>query len=290
MAAGDLVVNNFDFEFHGWAFGNGTNGIDIVQVVGLDDLPDLAVYDKDRALRHGQFAGEDLARKRVVTFELEVWGTSETEFRQNVQLLGDATVVRADELPLVGKLPGDVFSKFRVNVKCRKRQLPLDVEYVVGRKASAALLFEATDPRVYDNAESTASTGVTTSTGGLTFPLTFPLDFGGTGTSGLVDLTNSGNFTTPWQARIDGPVTNPKIENVTTGQQLEFALTVAAGEWITVDSDLRLVLLNGTSSRYSSLTAASSWWDLPAGTTQCRFSGTTAGAPSVTFTWRSARI
>ncbi len=173
-----------------------------------------------------------------------------------------------------------------MNVRCRKREIPLGIDYGRGEFAPYALLFEATDPRIYENVQRTASTTATTATGGLSFPLTFPLDFGGTGGSGLIAIANTGNFATPWT----GPCINPTIENVTTGQIIQTNdYSFEASSTVTYSSESRTVLQDGTSSVKSFLTPDSSWWDIPAGGfIVLKFTSVSGGA--LTVRWYSARV
>lgn len=288
--AGELITTDYQVEYNGALLGAGAGGTELVTITGLDDLPELRTFDKARSLRHGLFPGEDLAGLRTIVAEFEVWGSTASEMRSRLEAVLDATVPRSDEIPLVFQVPGHAFTQGRVLCRARQRSAPIVEQYVVGNKADVVIQWEATDPRVYDNAQQVVSSGVTTASGGLSMPLTMPLDFGGTGTSGQFTVDNTGNFSAPWSARIDGPITNPQLENLTAGTLLRFDLTLASGEFLVLDSDYRLALLNGVSSRYGTLTADSAWRDFEPGVTTLRFSGTTAGAPTVEVSFRAARV
>jgi hypothetical protein len=127
---------------------------------------------------------------------------------------------------------------------------------------------------------------------GLTWNLSWNLNWGGASTGNSFTATNGGTFTTPFTVRFDGPVTNPSIENVTTGEKLKLSadggLVLGVGEFVELDTDARTVLLGGTASRYSKLSSDSTWFDLPPGNTTLRFLGTTAGSPTMTVKFRSA--
>lgn len=290
MAAGDLITSDFDFEYNGAVFGNGNNGVDLVQLAGLDDQPAVRTFDRERSLRHGFHAGEDLFATRTLELALEVWGSTAAELRDNLEALEDAFLLQSTELPLVTQIPGHVFTKQRVVCRPRNRSAPLTRATAVGYLTEVVIQLEATDPRLYDNNLQSVTTSVTTETGGLSMPLELPLTFGGTGDSGTIQAVNGGNFPAPWTARIDGPITNPQIENVDTGQIIQLGLSVASGDYLLLESDLQLVLLNGATSRSGELTSDSVWWDLAAGTTNLRFTGTTSGSPQLTVSWRSARV
>jgi hypothetical protein len=87
---------------------------------------------------------------------------------------------------------------------------------------------------------------------------------------------------------INGPVVNPRIENVATGQVISFTGEVGASSALVISSLERTVLLDGA-SRYSWLTAGSQWFDLAPGPNTFRFAGT-SGSGSATLDFRSTWI
>ena len=124
---------------------------------------------------------------------------------------------------------------------------------------------------------------------GLTFPLGFPLTFN-YATAAQILVVNQGDDYTPWRARIDGPMTNPRLFNNTTGQDLRVNITLGGGDTLWLDSDAHTVLLGGTADRYSTLDfASSSWWLLAPGSNDIRLLPTASSSPAaVTFYWRNA--
>ena len=102
---------------------------------------------------------------------------------------------------------------------------------------------------------------MTTTTGGLTFDLTFDLTFSASSGGDTVTVTNDGNVPTPAVFTIDGPVSNPTIENTTLGKELSFDIVLGASDQLVVDTAARTVVLNGTASRYNTLTPDSEWFE-----------------------------
>lgn len=104
----------------------------------------------------------------------------------------------------------------------------------------------AVDPRKFA-ASLTGTTSLPSTTGGLTIPYTIPYAINATTVTGQVSLTNPGNASGPVLLQINGPITGPTITHVSTGQALTFAssLSLAAGEFITVDMERREVLAQG---------------------------------------------
>jgi phage-related protein len=80
---------------------------------------------------------------------------------------------------------------------------------------------------------------------------------------------------------------NPSITHQELGLTLAFNITIAAGDYLLVDSNARTVLLNGTASRYSTLVQPN-WFDLsPLTSNTIRFNGA-SGAGTMTFSYRNA--
>jgi hypothetical protein len=286
------VSSDWQAEYAGLLLGDGTV-YEIREIQGLADQPDLRTSDRARLRRHGLLPGDDFLAARAVTVDLEVFGADDAAFAAAMAALKLALAPGNPEAPLTFKVPGVAGGGIRrLNARPRKLALPVDLDRFFYRQPTATVLFEASDPRLYDDALSSVSTGLAVSPSGLVWNLTWNLSWGASSSSGSIFAVNAGTFPTPPVFRIDGPVTNPSVENITTGEKLALSadggLVVGAGEFVELDTDARTVLLGGTASRYSKLSADSTWFDLKPGTTELKFRGTTAGAPTLTVTWRSA--
>lgn len=286
MAAGDLITQNYEVEFNGFLF-NGANNFELVQ---LDMFSGAAMRSSDiaRPLDHGMFKGNDFYADRVIPLHLEIWGTDDTTFKTALTKALTAFTTQVIELPLVTQLP--IFGKVQSNVRVRRRSgVKQDLKYGL-HVGDMVIEFVATDPRIYSNTLNSATSNLQSPTGGITFPLTFDLVFGSS-TSPITNVTNNGTFETRPLVTITGPITNPNIENVTTGNILNLVGTIAAGDSLYVDFLNHTILLNNTASRYSWLQNPQNWWTLIPGTNQIRFSGTAgAGTPTINIQWRDAYV
>lgn len=108
----------------------------------------------------------------------------------------------------------------------------------------------ALDPRKFTDPLS-ATTGLPSTTGGLTVPFTVPFTISSTVVTGQVSLTNPGNITGPVRLRIDGPITAPVITHVSSGKVLIFASSLVLGvdEFVVVDMERQEVLAQGQEPR-----------------------------------------
>ena len=151
------------------------------------------------------------------------------------------------------------------------------------------------DPRLYAATESSGSYDPTDAgSGGLDFPLVFPLDFDASATAGHLTVDNEGNIDTPPVFVITGPVTNPILDNDTTGESIYTqSCGLSSSDYLTIDVANRTVTLNGSTSRPDLLDASlTTWFNLVPGVNQLRLRGSSmsTGATQLAVSFRSARI
>lgn len=170
------------------------------------------------------------------------------------------------------------------------RQIFLKVLYVDVREDTKQgliqpfrLICKIKDPAIYGypaKSASTNGTDVTAGAGEAIFPFTFPVVFGADTGSVTASVLNNGNIAAyPTSITVVGPVNNPKITNVTTGEYIEVTTNLSSGSnvlTITYDKDTLTVEKDGNSV-LSSVTDASTFFKLEPGTNQITLSGTSIG-------------
>ncbi len=272
MSVGDLIAGPFTYELNGLGVGGPTSPYSVVQIDGLGDQPDTVTADRTQLRRHGLYPGDDFLQGRTITVTLEAVATATVDFNTAVNALMAAVAPANPEAPFVFQIPGvaDGIVAYS-SVRPRKRAMSVSSDYTLGNIATVDLELYATDPRLYDLDYATDSTGLPSEAGGMVFPLVFPLTFGMVGTGGSMIASNDGTFASPVVFRIEGPVQNPSIENVTLGRMLALDLTIGVGDYLLIDTKTRSVLLDGTASRYPDLTADSQWFDLAPGDNELQF-------------------
>ena len=272
--------------YNGVTIGAGS-GLEVVELEGVWETPDLRTSDVDRSRAHGQWQGIDLLGGRAITATLQ----ANVPIDDNAwSVLQRALVATGNELPLTLQLTGFAnSSQVTTDVRVRRLSVPVDTERYQFGVARVVVEWWATDPRFYDSSETSTQVQISSPTGtGLTFDVTFDLGFGGEIPSGVMNVTNFGNFDAPWVAEITGPLTDPRIEHVGLGRTLEFDGEVQSGQTLRVDSATKTVTLDGA-SRYSWLQPGSQWFDLEPGSNQLRFAAQ-SGTGTGTLTFRSAWI
>jgi hypothetical protein len=280
---------NFGFSYNGWLFGGTGQGVQVLSVTGLEDLPTLRVQDDNRGYFDGMFTGRDFLNGRTITMELQIMSDGSNNYQVYLQQLQQylisqqsGTTVLQFNLPTRGTR--------RVNARVRRRAIAVNPEYTYG-KAYATIEFFCPDPRIY-NDTATTYTFTPASGTGRTYPRVYPMLYNATtGTPGNQQtMVNNGNYTTYPIYTIVGPCSNPSIVNANTGTALNFNVTLASTDTLTVDTDMKTVLLNNVVSR-NLLAAGSQWSGFDPGNTLLSLlvSTYTAGA-SMVVSYRDAYI
>lgn len=142
----------------------------------------------------------------------------------------------------------------------------------------------AADPRRYAVDTTVASTGLPVTTGGLSLPVVLPLVIGATTTSGTLSVENVGDVATRPTFTITGPCPACAITH-SSGRRLNIPDAIDAGRTLTIDTDARSALLDGTASRV----VTGTWFELDPGVNEIQFSSSTYDAAALlTVTFRSA--
>lgn len=159
----------------------------------------------------------------------------------------------------------------------------------------ATTLASSTSPLAFSDDLHTAEYDPTLAFGGfgLTFPLTFPLVFSsGTAEDPTLPITNVGNMPSPPLLVVTGPVLNPEITNVTTGETIATFLNLGQGAQAFIDverRELRLGSATGTLRLDLIDEADTSWWELQPGVNEIRMSDTTMTSNTrLRVDWRDA--
>lgn len=161
----------------------------------------------------------------------------------------------------------------------------------LGSDARYSLPLVAPDPIRYAVAESASGAIALPGTGGSgqTYPLTYPIAWGTISATGDLTVTNTGDAVVWPVLTLTGPLYNPVIRNVRTGEQLSLTISLAAGDVLTIDTRERMVLLGGTASRRTSVNAGSRFPSIPPGASTFSLRGA-GGTGSLSLRYRSGWV
>lgn len=252
--------------------------VDIESVKGLDSAP-FRQTERDWEGNDGTFMDARFEKGRTIVLEGKVFAESSSMETYLDQLKANYAP-SADLQQFIFKAPG-VTERF-LFVKSLGCRYDWDIIRRIGQAEVQFMMF-AEDPRIYDNTllNSPVSLGSQVYTG-FGFNLGFPFGFGGvSSTTDGVYITNVGNRPTPPRFVIEGPVTNPRILNDTTGDEMIFTgIDLATGETLEVDAKYRTVKLNGTVNRRNTLTQPE-WFFLDPGLNFIRYRAESSAASTL---------
>lgn len=244
-----------------------------------------------RAWNHGSWSGVEWANERVVPLRIFVdGGTTTADWTAAHQALAAA-------FQPVGESVEDVELRFfllggdrEYLMFGRPRMVEPELEFIGLGKSYTSAAFVALNPLIFDGTESSAGPiSPPTFSGGLTVPLTVPFTVDAVASGGGADLLNEGTADTGLSLRIDGPASEPfvALKRPDATYVLRFAIDLASGQWLDVDTAARTVLLGGTSSRRGQTSADPDWPLLPPGTHRIEYRSADSSG-TLTSTHRSA--
>jgi hypothetical protein len=300
-----MTISTAPYAAYGFAFGDGTSqwlfggagqGVQVLQVDGLESFPELRTQDNSRGYMDGAFSGRDFLNSRTITMTLQIMGDGASPTSSFQTYLAELRQYLLPQRSGTGVLQFNIPGRGvqRVNARVRRRQITLDPLYTYGR-ATAMVEFFCPDPRIYSDTLSSYTLS-SASTSFRSYPRTYNLVYtGGSGSTGALTVTNQGNYET-WPTFTIGALSGgsvcsaPTITNLTTQQVISFpSLSMSATDVLVVDSDLRTVLLNGVAAR-NALSTSSRWFSLPVGTPQSLQFTVGSGTQTLTLTYRDAYI
>jgi Phage tail protein len=150
----------------------------------------------------------------------------------------------------------------------------------------------ARDPRKYA-ASIVASTGLPSTSGGLAFPIVFPIDFATTGTTGRIAVANDGLYETVSNFEVTGGLSGGfELTNVETGARLRFEREIPDGSTVYLNPRTGRVYLDSTDNDVSSFLTVREWWSIQPGTAHeiqlAAIGSVLGGTPTLTARTRSA--
>lgn len=278
----------YSFSFNGLTFGGAGSPYQILSVDGLESLPGIRNQDDNRGFNDGMFTGRDFLAGRNISMIIQTYGSGGNSAQVNFDLLQRKLLPQSSgTTPLYFKLPTANTDQF-VDVRVRGLTTTITPEYTYGQITSQLELF-APDPRYYNSNTQTA-TFIYGIDQGRSYDRTYDLDYGGGTAYKQTTVTNSGWADTYPTIDVKGPITNPKVGNLTQNAELDFTCTLISTDHLVIDLYNKLVTLNGQPAR--NLLTSGEWFSAEPGNNIFTINGTytAAGDTSVTITWNSAYI
>ena len=254
----------------------GTTNWGVLKTEGFGGPP-VRRKDPGRSRDYGELIGLNLYGGRDLIADL--WVTSDGTSVQDsqAQLANIMVNTGTTDAPLWFQLP--TYPILCSNCRPTDHPMAWDSDYGNAGVAKPTLHFHADDPRFYGQTLQTSITLGASATGGLQFPVTFPVTFGAvTPATGMCN--NTGNLPVNPIVVFTGPVTTPVISNtsiagspsLTFVRPSQSSYTVLAGDQFVVDLDMHTQLYysggvsagNPSSVNWLNYAANPIWWSLPA--------------------------
>lgn len=248
---------------------------------GWFGAPSMRTDRPPRAQQSGSWDGKGHADERIITLHGKMFALSTPAMERAAREL-DAVLADGG----AGRL--EVSSEFGTLSALVRLDVAPDVTPLSSTIASWSLTVAASDPLLYGSPVFRQAFLAGTAPGdGLTYPLTYPLDYGvppGV-TPGAVELPNEGTAAYWPRLRIDGPVPNPVVTNVTTGAWVRYNGTVPAGQWVDFDLAARRVLLRGQVSVRRLVSSSGDWLAVPRGGASLAWTADAADPAALLSVW-----
>lgn len=282
------ITTLYQFSFNGQTFGGGTSPYQILSVDGLESLPVIRNQDDNRGYADGMFSGRDFLAGRTISIIFNTFGSTGFSAQANLNIIQQALLPQTSgTTPLYFRLSNAAGEQF-VNARVRGLRTTVDPNYTYGYITSQVDFF-CPDPNYYNNNLQTAVMAISPALG-RTYNREFNYTYGGGSATITTTIQNIGWATTYPTITINGPITNPIVGNLTTGNTLYFTGTYSSSDILEIDLYNQLITLNGAPAR--NLLISGTWFAAPPGNSLFFFTGTgtLAGTTQATVSWYSAYI
>lgn len=283
--SGELITADGQMQYGSLLMGTGTP-YRLAALRGWDDLPPLDLADVPRPSADGAWAGTLYSGERTIETDINLFVSDASTYAATLAALRAATAPSGGEQPLVIRLGGQML---QCGVRCTGRVVGAD-GYVLGAER-VSLKWTASDPRRYASTSYSATTPPPVAGAGISWPVTWPVTWAAGTSGGTFYVVNAGDWNTPLNITITGPLTTAAVYRQDTGDVLELDTVLAASDVVVIDTLAGTVTVNGAiaNNLLTDRSAPVTSFLMPPGNTGLALRAAVTD-PSATMTaiWRSA--
>jgi phage-related protein len=283
-----MSLVDYSFSFGTFVFGSGTP-FPVLEIDGLEGVPELRVQDDNRGYNDGSFSGRDFYNGRTLTFNINVFAGNGNSASTNLSRLQAALLPQSTGTTTLNFKLSPSDTPKTIQARVRQVKSKVDPEWTFGYIKVQVVMF-CPDPRYYETTPIFGTITAPLSFPGRTYDRVYNLSFGGGGTN-QITVNNTGWIYTSPIITITGPCVTPTVGLAGTSDYISINYSMSATDQIIIDLNQKLVTLNGATIR-NLLVAGSNWFTCPPGNSSIFFnisSGATA-ATNATISYSPAYI
>jgi len=213
------LTQGYSFSFNNQTFGGKDSPYQIISVDGLESLPAIRNQDDNRGYADGMFSGRDFYAGRTVSIIFNTFGANGISAQQNYNTIQSYLLPQTSgTTPLYFLIPPST-TQF-LNARVRALHTTIDPNYTYGYITSQVTFF-CPNPSYYNNNLQTATLAYLPPTG-RTYNRVYNLVYDPSTAVITTTVTNVGWGTTYPTITLVGPIDNPILGNLTTGDSLNF--------------------------------------------------------------------
>jgi hypothetical protein len=218
-------------------------------------MPPLHYLTERGPFQHGESVVDVRLDPRIVNLVIPLLATWDTHFDRRESLLA---ILSPSSTPIILRFTSNTGIVRQMDCWVLRGPLFSTEDQIAGGPSiRAGMSLIAYDPTWYDPVAVSVRFQLGGGSDTFTVPMSVPHGVGASTIDSIEVMQNDGTWITYPMIRVTGPITNPVIENETTGEILDFTgFTISAGEYYDIDLryGYKTVLENGSVNKVSELT------------------------------------
>lgn len=244
------------------------------------EFPEIRTSSFPRSGQDGIYIPNQFIGSRIITFKGTLSSTNYESQRRALLTAMKPTKVDGILQSKILKLIDLNNDEYRLNVQVQSVKMSME-EVSFARFMITCI---AEDISIHSETQTT-TTVETLSGGGWVYPIIYPIT-SDAGAGGVETLNNAGDTETFPVITLTGTLTNPRLENTTTGKFIALTLSITTGVQVVIDMENRTIMQAGETNRLNTMSDDSDFWSLQSGDNVIRLTTSIygeSGTASVAF-------